>query len=102
MLMELYYEHYVQNCCGRYWEEQKSIPYMVLFDDGEKMMKFRDFLLSEGFRAVTGMSGYPGGVLVNMELRRFGQIFYACKYSCVNDRNYTPEEFMNEVYNKYH
>lgn len=98
MLMEVYYEHYRENCKARYWElETKSIPYMVLIRDVRERNEFKDFLKSRGFLCVAWNNDYPG-VLVNMELRRFGLIERACKHSCVDDRNYTLEEFMDEVF----
>lgn len=100
MLMELYYEHYADNCHGIYWDmSSKSLPYMVLIHDFEKRQKFHDFLKSEGFQCVTWNYEYPG-VLVNMNFRRFGLICRACRYGCVNNRNYSLEEFMSEVYRK--
>ena len=27
MWQEVYYEHYVENCRERYWEEEKQLPY---------------------------------------------------------------------------
>ena len=51
----------------------------------------------KGFSCVAWNSDYPG-VLVNMELRRFALIEKACKHSCVEDRNFALEEFMDEVF----
>lgn len=98
MLEEVYYEHYMEDGNDRYWErDKKSMPYMVLIRDREEREAFRAFLKSEGLRCVAWNHDYPG-VLVNMELRRFGLIHFACKHSCVGDRNYTREEFMKEVH----
>lgn len=98
MFMEVYYEHYAKNCNGHYWgAEEKQIPYMVLIKDRDKREAFHDFLKNEGFSCVSWNRDYPG-VLVNMRLRRFALITKACKHSCVNDRNYTEEEFLSEVY----
>lgn len=98
MMMEVYYEHYAENCRGRYWElEEKSIPYMVLFPTVEEMHCFMKDLQRDGLRCVGGNSDYRG-LLVNLELKRFAVIKRACKHECVDDRNYTPAEFIAEVY----
>lgn len=98
MLMEVYYEHYAENCHLKYWElEPKLIPYMVLIKDIGERNSFKDFLKEKGFTCVGWNNAYPG-VLVNMELRRFAQIEKACKHSCMGDRDFTLGEFMSEVF----
>ncbi len=96
MLMEVYYEHYRENCKGAYWEERKSLPYMVLECDKAKREEFKEILKRKGFRCVAWNDSYPG-VLVNVELKRFGMINRACKHSCVDDRNYSIDEFMVKI-----
>ena len=82
----------------RYWEkESKSIPYMILFPSADEMHRFMEVLRGDGLRCVASNSDYKG-LLVNLELRRYGVIHFACKHSCVGDRNYTPNEFISEVY----
>lgn len=99
MLMEVYYEHYAENCRGRYWEmEPKQTPYMVLIKDAAKRNGFKAYLTEKGFRCVGWNQDYPG-VLVNMKLRRFALITKACKHSCVDDRNFTLDEFISKVFN---
>lgn len=98
MLMEVYYEHYYENCNDRYWEmEEKSVPYMVLFPSVDEMHSFINELRQDGFRCVSANHSYRA-LLVNLELKRCGVIRRACKHSCVGDRNYTPEEYIEEVY----
>ena len=41
MLFEVYYKNYAKNCKGKYWEEEKSLPYIVL----ERDVKKKKFLL---------------------------------------------------------
>ena len=97
MLMEVYYEHYADNCRDRYWEmEEKSIPYMVLFPSNEEMQSFILELKQQGYRCVSNNTDYRA-LLVNTTLRRCAVITKACKHSCISDRNYTPEEFEREV-----
>ena len=97
MLMEVYYEHYADNCRDRYWEmEEKSIPYMVLFPSNEEMQSFILGLKKQGYRCVSNNSDYRA-LLVNTSLRRCAVITKACKHSCIDDRNYTPKEFEREV-----
>lgn len=98
MLMDVYYEHYSESCGNENVSRgSKIIPYMVLICDYKTREEFRTFLKSKGFRCVDWNHDYPG-VLVNMELRRFGLIYRACRHSCVDDRNYTLDEFMQEVF----
>ncbi len=94
--MEVYYEHYYRE---QYWEQKKYTPYMVLIKDKELREMFREYLESKGFQKVSWNDSYLG-VLVNVELRRFGLINRACKHSCVNDHNYSIGEFFLEVYKK--
>ncbi|MCD8106791.1 MAG: hypothetical protein LUE20_02360 [Oscillospiraceae bacterium] len=96
MLMEVYYEHYRQNCKGAYWEERKSLPYMVLERDKAKQEEFKEILKRKGFQCVAWNDSYSG-ILVNVELKRFGMINRACKHSCVDDRNYSIDEFTVEI-----
>ena len=94
--MEAYYEHYAENCRGHYWEEEKTIPYMVLFPSNEAMQRFIEKLKTRGYSCVSNNTGYRA-LLVNTTLKRCGVITKACKHSCVNDRNYTEEDFEKEV-----
>lgn len=97
MLMEVYYEHYLERSKGGYQDEEISIPYGVRITDFELREGFYAFLKSEGFRCVNWNSTYPV-VLVNMELGRFGLNYLPCKHKCVDDRLYTMKEFLAEVY----
>ncbi|MCD8150310.1 MAG: HNH endonuclease [Clostridiales bacterium] len=96
MLMEVYYEHYLENCNGAYWKERKVLPYMVLVRDKTKRDELRTVLEKDGFRCVAWNEDYPG-ILVNVELKCFGMIEKACKHSCINDRNYSYDEFVEEI-----
>ena len=95
-LMEVYYEHYYRE---NYWEQKKYIPYMVLIKDKELREMFKDYLETNDFQCVSWNDSYLG-VLVNVELRRFGLINRPCKHSCVNDYNYSIDEFLMEVYKR--
>lgn len=98
MLMEVYYEHYRENCCDKYWEpDTESIPYMVLIHYTGQRDEFKGFPLQKGFSCVSWNTDYPG-ILVNMELHRFDLITRAYKHSCVNGRYYTLDEFIGEVF----
>lgn len=100
MLMEVYYEHYAENCCDSYWEkETKSIPYMVLFPSNKEVQAFILKLKNQGYRCVSNNYSYHA-LLVNTNLRRCAVITRACKYSCIDDRNYSPEDFEREVLQK--
>ena len=100
-LMDAYYKDYNLHCHDREWFDnaKRVLPYMVLEKDRKKREKFRAFLEAEGFKLLTWNPDFAG-VLVNMEFRNFGLIYLPCKHACVNDRNYTIQEFMDEVYNR--
>ena len=98
MLMEVYYEHYAENCGRRYWEiEDRSLPYLVLFPTAGEMREFIRRLDADGLRSV-GTNGSHRGLLINLELKRYAVIERACRHACVDDRTYLPEEFVAEVY----
>ena len=97
MFMEVYYDHYAENWCDRYWEkEDESIPYLVLFSSNEEMQEFILKLEKQGYRCVSNNSVYLA-LLVNTDLRRCAVVTKACKQSCIDNRNYTLEEFEREV-----
>ena len=98
MFLELYYKDYAKHCQERYWEEdKKSLPYLVKILDKNQRERFCEFLASEGFKRVC-WSSITNAVLVNMEYHRFGNLPKPVSTSRVDNRNYTLEEFMNEVY----
>ena len=96
MLMEVYYEHYKENCRGPYWEEEKILPYMVLERDKEKREEFRTYLLSIGYRCCSWNDSYPG-VLVNTKLKRFALITKAASFGHLDGKNYSIEEFKEHI-----
>lgn len=79
MLFEVYYKNYAKNCKGKYWEEEKSLPYIVLERDVKKRNSFYGYLASRGFKCVSWNYSYPA-ILVNPKLMRFGMINKAAKY----------------------
>lgn len=100
-LMDVYYKDYSLHCHDKEWlgNKERVLPYMVLERDRVKREGFRAFLEAEGFKLLTWNPDFAG-VLVNMEFRNFGLIYLPCKHACVNDRNYSIQEFMDEVYYK--
>ena len=91
-LMELYYEHYRENSQKNYWElEEKIIPYGVEFETIEAQQEYIDKLEREGFRSVGTLAGYH--LFVNIRTKRFGSPMYACHYTLVDDKLFSPEEF---------
>lgn len=98
MIMELYYEHYAQNCKDRYWEmEEKSLPYMIGFPSVPEMFEFIEELKKDGLVSVGTNRSYRH-LLVNLELKRYGVIYRACGHSRIGNRDYTVEEFKEEIY----
>ena len=98
MLLEVYYRNYGESCAEKSGEmEGKSIPYMVLFPSAKEMHDFMEMLKTDGLQCVASNHSYCG-LLVNLDLKRYGVIHRACKFTCVENRDYTPEEFKKEVY----
>lgn len=101
MFLELYYEHYGTKDYYEKWDgEEKVLPYLVRFTSYEEMKDFKDFLRSEGFRQVDLSSNFIG-IYINVRFKTFAQIQKAVWSSCVDDRYFTPEEFMENIYTKY-
>ena len=98
-LMDAYYKNYSLRCRNKEYIDnaERVLPYMVLEKDRKKREAFRAFLETEGFTLLTWNSDFAG-VLVNMEFRNFGLIYLPCKHGCVNNRNYSIQEFLDEVY----
>ena len=71
---------------------------MVHFTSETEMTAFMLRLQRAQFENVGSTSSYYRHVLVNLVFKRFAIIEKACKYSCVDDRVYEEEEFLNEVY----
>lgn len=90
MFTELYYEH-----TG---DKERVLPYLVAFPSDEDMFDFMDFLKVKGFRQVAYYAGFRG-LFINMRFKTFGPIQKAVKPVCVDDRHFTPEEFMREIFN---
>jgi hypothetical protein len=97
MLMEVYYEHYKENCRGRYWDEKISLPYSVKFTNDESKREMAAILNEAGFACVNGLNEYPV-LLINLELKRWASITKPCKHSSVNDRLYAYADFLKEIY----
>ena len=95
--MEVYYKHYKENCQGRYWEEETSLPYAVKFVEEVSKLEMAKILERDGFACVNGLNEYPV-LLINLELRRWASITRACKHSSVDDRLYSYEDFVKEIY----
>lgn len=60
-------------------------------------MGFEAVLEEDGLGCISSNESYPA-LLVNLELMRFAVILKPCKYSCVGDHDWSPEEFLREVY----
>ncbi len=89
MFTELYYEHTGAS--------ERVLPYLVAFPSEEYMKDFMNFLEREGFRRVAYPAGFRG-LFINMKFKTFGPIQKAVKPTCVDDRHFTPEEFMREIF----
>ena len=89
MFTELYYENDDA--------EERVLPYLVVFPSDEDMFDFMDFLKGEGFRQAAYYTGFRG-LFINMRFKTYGPIQKAVKATCVDDRHFTPEEFMKEIF----
>lgn len=95
---EVYYEHFASNHDKAYWEEEKVLPYIIGCDSPDDRNEFGEFLSSEGIKKVGGGGSTTRALLVNLEFKRWTPMQKAATHSCVNDRGYTKEEFLSEVY----
>lgn len=76
--------------------KNNSVPYMVIIQDKTKRNDFKQQLINLGYNCEDWNESYPG-VLVNVDLKNFALISKACKHKCVDNRNYTKEEFKQEI-----
>ena len=97
MFMDLYYENYNSNSPSSSME--KVLPYLIKIPDNEQRNSFCNFLKAEGFKQVC-WGTMTNAVLVNMQFRRFGNLPKPVGTACVDSRDYTMEEFLDEVYYK--
>jgi len=93
---EVYYEHYKENMCGKYWEEEKSLPYVIGFETVEERDEFGEFLSSEGFERMNWGTS-TRGMLVNMKFLRWAAMEKAAGHSSIDGRSYKPDEFVREI-----
>lgn len=100
-LKDVYYKDYSLHCHDKEWLDnaERVLPYMILEKDRKKREEFRAFLEAEGFKLLTWNPDFAG-VLVNMEFRNLGMIYLPIKFPCVDGRDYTIQEFKDEVYYK--
>ena len=73
------------------------MPYMILFLSVSEMHDFMKVLQRDGLQCVASNHSYRV-LLVNLDLKRYGVIHRACKFGCLGNRDYTPDEFRKEVY----
>ena len=99
-VLELYYRSEED-----YWKEQnKVLPYMVNCEDIKRCGLLTTPLKEAGFTYIVPGSGMPNRMahfLVNLEFKKFYKMPYPVGSSCVNNRTYSVEEFIEEVLNPY-
>ena len=81
----------------------KVLPYVVNCESHERVGILSKALRNAGFTYAPTMSGIPSQMttfLVNMSFKKYTKCPYPVHYASVNDRVYTLEEFMEEVFNK--
>lgn len=100
MFLELYYEHYRENCRGAYWEEFVSLPYAIRIPDKTDRIAFAGMLDNDGFRCVNPVNVYFV-MYVNFTLRRYGSCEKACASTSINRELLSKDQFLTDIYKRY-
>ena len=80
--------------------ENKVLPYSVNCKEQKRIGILVNRLKDAGFTLVPTSTGTPSlmtSFLVNLEFKKYYKIPYPVHFSCVGDRVYSIEEFIEEV-----
>lgn len=80
--------------------ENKVLPYAVNCKEQKRIGILVNWLKDAGFTLVPTSTGKPSlmtSFLVNLEFKKYYKIPYPVHFSCVGDRVYSIEEFIEEV-----
>ncbi len=83
--------------------KNKVLPYVVNCKTPERVGILSKALRNAGFTYTATLSGIPNQMtyfLINISFKKYTKVPYPVHYGSVNDRVYTIEEFMEEVFNK--
>ena len=100
MWQEVYYEHYVENCRDRYWEEEKQLPYSVKCKSVQEKEQMEKLLKYDGFQCVCSTDCMA--LLINLQLKKYCSYPKAATMSCINHRSFSVENFLVEIYHPWY
>lgn len=100
MWQEVYYEHYVENCRGLYWEEEKQLPYSVKCKSVQEKEQLEQLLRFDGFKCVGSSDSIA--LLINLKLKKYCGYPKAVTMSCISNRSFSVENFLAGIYNPWY
>lgn len=85
-------------------KENKVLPYSVNCGEHKNIGVLVNILKDAGFSYVVTTTGTPSlmtSFLVNLKFRKYYKVPYPVRFACVEDRVYTLDEFLDEVFTPY-
>ena len=85
-------------------KENKVLPYSVNCGEHKNIGVLVNILKDAGFSYVVTTTGAPSlmtSFLVNLKFRKYYKVPYPVRLACVEDRVYTLDEFLDEVFTPY-
>ena len=85
-------------------KENKVLPYSVNCGEHKNIGVLVNILKDAGFSYVVTTTGAPSlmtSFLVNLKFRKYYKVPYPVRFACVEDRVYTLDEFLDEVFKPY-
>ena len=85
-------------------KENKVLPYSVNCGEHKNIGVLVNILKDAGFSYVVTTTGAPSlmtSFLVNLKFRKYYKVPYPVRFACVEDRVYTLDEFLDEVFTPY-
>ena len=85
-------------------KENKVLPYSVNCGEHKNIGILVNILKDAGFSYVVTTTGTPSlmtSFLVNLKFRKYYKVPYPVRFACVEDRVYTLDEFLDEVFTPY-
>ena len=85
-------------------KENKVLPYSVNCGEHKNIGVLVNILKDAGFSYVVTTTGAPSlmtSFLVNLKFRKYYKVPYPVRFACAEDRVYTLDEFLDEVFTPY-
>ena len=85
-------------------KKNKVLPYSVNCGEHKNIGVLVNLLKDAGFSYVVTTTGTPSQMtsfLVNLEFKKYYKLPYPVRFACVEDRVYTLDEFLDEVFTPY-